>query len=248
MRLSGLLALTIVLVSSSSVQRGYGQAVVEVASVKATKRPDDPRGLSCALPYFDRTSGRIYTPFSQVCGIVRAAYDLSDYQVVGIPRDTGVGPSQFFEVDVRLAAGGNVPSMEETRAVLRGLLTERFKLRAHRESREAYIYVLVATADGPRLTPCSDSKARSGDAPGRIVSCDPPLPIPRILQFLASETGRPVFDKTGLVAPVFELCWSPSQAEPEAGSPGCLRPFKSSLEADSKLARRDDQSAVAACR
>jgi uncharacterized protein (TIGR03435 family) len=41
----------------------------------------------------------------------------------------------------------------------------------------------------------------------------------RILQFLSSETGRPVFDNTGLSAPTFELRWLPDKAEPEANSP-----------------------------
>jgi uncharacterized protein (TIGR03435 family) len=94
--------------------------------------------LSCALPYVERTGRRIWIPFSQVCGLMRVAYDLSDYQVAGIPRDSGVGPSNFFEVDVRLA-GGEVPSREETQVVLRGLLAERFKLRTHPESREVPI-------------------------------------------------------------------------------------------------------------
>src|SRR5688572_259085 len=218
MRLSALLTIAMVFVSPLSVQRGDGQARVEVASIKAVKGPDDPRRLSCGLPYVERTNGRIWTPFSQVCGLMRVAYDLSDYQVVGIPPETGVGSLNFFEVEVRLA-GGDVPSMEETRVVLRGLLAERFKLRAHPESREMPIYVLAATTDGPRLTPCSDPKAQSVYAPGRITSCNTPLTMPRILQFLSSETGRPVFDKTGLATPTFELRWLPGQAEPQADSP-----------------------------
>ena len=103
--------------------------------------------------------------------------------------------------------------------VLRGLLAERFKLRAHPESREMPIYALVTTTNGPRLTPCSDPKASSRYAPGRILGCDPPVPMPRLLQFLSSETGRPVFDKTGLAAPTFELRWLPANAEPATDSP-----------------------------
>jgi uncharacterized protein (TIGR03435 family) len=219
MRLSTLVTVALVLVSPLSVQRGDGQARVDVASIKPARGPvNDTRRLSCGLPYAERTSGRIWIPFSQVCGLLRVAYDLSDYQVVGVPPDTGVGPSNFFELDVRLA-GESVPSMEETRIVLQGLLTERFRLRAHRESRDMSIYALVATANGPRLTACSNPKAGSGYAPGRIVSCNPPLPMSRLLQFLSSETGRPVFDKTGLVAPSFELRWLPGQAEPQPDSP-----------------------------
>lgn len=219
MRLSALVTIAMVFVSPLSAPRGEGQARVEVASIKATKGPaNDTRGLACGLPYVERTSGRIWIPFTSVCGLIRRAYDLSDYQVVGVPRDTGVGPSNFFEVEARLASG-DAPSMEETQGVLQGLLAERFTFRAHREPRDMPIYVLVTTANGPRVTSCSDPKARSVYSPGRIVSCDPPVPMPRILQFLSSETGRPVFDKTGLVAPTFELRWLPAQAEPAADSP-----------------------------
>ncbi len=229
MRLAAFATIATMFVSPFLVQQFDGQAQVEVASIKAAKRPDDPRGLTCALPYVERTSGRIYILFSQVCGLLRAAYDLSDYQVVGIPRDTGVGPSNFFEVDVRLA-GGDAPSREETRVVLRELLAERFKLRAHRESREKPVYALVDTGNGPMLTPCSNPKAASGYAPGRILSCDPPMPMPRILQFLSSETGRPVFDKTGLAAPTFELRWLPTNAEPAADSrPGLFTAIQEQL-------------------
>ena len=190
MRLSALVTMAMVFVSPFSVQRGDGQARVEVASIKAVKGPDDPRGLSCALPSVERTGGRIWVPFGQVCGLMRVAYDLADYQVVGIPRDTGVGPSNFFEVEVRLA-GGNAPSREETRGVLRELLAERFKLRAHPESRDMLIYALVTTTNGPRLTPCPNPKAASGYVHGRIVSCDPPLPMPRLLQFLSAKQVDP---------------------------------------------------------
>jgi uncharacterized protein (TIGR03435 family) len=217
-RLRALLTVMMVLVSALSVSPGYGQARIEVASIKAAKPPNDPRGLTCALPYFERTGGRMYTPFAQACGLIRMAYDLADYQVVGIPRDTGVGPTQFFEIDVRLS-GGDVPSMDVAREVIRGLLAERFKLRTHSESREAPIYVLIPTAGGPRLAPCSNPKASSGYAPGRIISCNPPLPMPRLLQFLSSEAGRPVVDRTGLAAQTFELRWLPAQAEPSADSP-----------------------------
>jgi uncharacterized protein (TIGR03435 family) len=44
--------------------------------------------------------------------------------------------------------------------------------------------------------------------------------MPRVLQFLSSETGRPVFDKTGLAAPTFELRWPRRpKLSPEANSP-----------------------------
>jgi uncharacterized protein (TIGR03435 family) len=43
--------------------------------------------------------------------------------------------------------------------------------------------------------------------------------MPRLLQFLSSETGRPVVAKTGLAELTFELHWLPAQAEPAPDSP-----------------------------
>lgn len=196
------------------------QRPVDVVAIKAVNRPDDPRRLSCGLPPVERSGGRIYLPFSQLCGLIRVAYDVADYQVGPLP-DARLGPSNFFEVDARLA-GSAVPTMDETRAVVRTVLAERFKLRVRREPQERPIYVLMPTKDGPRLTPCADPKAPSGYTPGRITSCNPPIPMARLVQFLSSETGRPVLDKTGLTEPQFELRWLPTLAESQPGSPPTL--------------------------
>jgi bla regulator protein blaR1 len=218
MRLSTLSAITLLIVTPLSAQQGDSPARADVVSIKVVNQPDGPRRVSCGLPPVERTGGRIYIPFSQVCGLIRVAFDVADYQVSGIPADKGVGPSNFFEINVRVEHAG-VPTMDETRLVVRTLLAERFKLRVRRESSDRPIYVLMATEDGPKLTPCSDPKARSAYTPGRITSCDPPIPMARLLQFFSSETGRPVFDKTGLEAPAFELRWLPTLAEPQPDSP-----------------------------
>jgi uncharacterized protein (TIGR03435 family) len=219
MRRWTLIAITLA-IPSLSAQLRDSPAPVDVVSIKATKQPD-ARRVSCGLPAVERSASRIYIPFSQVCGLIRVAYNLADYQLEGIPPDSGVGPANFFEIDVRVA-GSDVPTIDEARAVVRDLLAERFRLRVRRESQERPIYLLTIAKDGPRLKPCSDPKAPSGYAPGRISSCNPPIPMPRLLQFLSSETGQPVFDRTGLTEPTFELRWSPSFAEPEPDSPPVL--------------------------
>lgn len=207
-------------IPSVSAQVRDSPVRVDVVSIKATKQPD-ARGISCGLPLVERSAGRLYIPFSQVCGLIRVAYNLADYQVAGIPRDGGVGPADFFEVDARLV-GKDVPTVDDARAIVGRLLAERFRLRVRRESQDRSIYVLTVAKDGPRLRPCSDPKAPSGYAPGRIISCNPPIPMPRLLQFLSSETGQPVFDQTGLTEPTFELRWSPSLEEPQPDSPPVL--------------------------
>jgi uncharacterized protein (TIGR03435 family) len=170
-----------------------------------------------------RTASRVHIPFSPLCGLIRVAYDVADYQVVGVTATLMKGDaSNFFEVEAR-SAGDAVPSMDDTRVMLRALLAERFHLTMHREPREAPIYALTVVKGGPKLTPCSNPNASSVVSPGLFLSCSPPMPIARIVQLLSREAGRPVVDKTGLTGTLtFELHWLPENAPALPDSPPTL--------------------------
>jgi uncharacterized protein (TIGR03435 family) len=92
--------------------------------------------------------------------------------------------------------------------MLQSLLEDRFKLKAHRESKEFSVYFLKVTKNRPKLTPVDEPPT-----PPRIV---PGAPLPGSIRqtanemiatavpmsFLASTigqfAGRPVLDDTGL--------------------------------------------------
>jgi uncharacterized protein (TIGR03435 family) len=80
-------------------------------------------------------------------GLVRFAYDLPAFQVLGGPDWL---ESERF--DIAATAGGNVP-LEQTRAMLRRVLAERFALAAHTETRELPVYALVMARSDGRLGP-----------------------------------------------------------------------------------------------
>jgi uncharacterized protein (TIGR03435 family) len=155
--------------------------------------------------------------------LIRAAYDVGDYQVVGIPAALAKGTVEnVFAIDARVP-GTATPSPEDTRLMLQAMLTERFRLRVHREPREMPVYALVAARGGPKLTPCSSADAGSFYRPGVLVSCTPPMPIARIVQMLTRELRRPVANKTELSGPVaFELHWLPEGARLQPDSPPAL--------------------------
>jgi uncharacterized protein (TIGR03435 family) len=155
--------------------------------------------------------------------LIRIAYDVADYQVVGTPAALTKGDaSNFFEVDAR-TSDGTAPSIEDTRAMLRALLADRFLLRVHREARDARIYALTVAKGGPKMTSCSKPTAASVFSPGLLVSCTPPMPTARIVQLLSREAGRPVVDKTGLTGTLtFELRWLPEGAPSQPDSPPTL--------------------------
>jgi uncharacterized protein (TIGR03435 family) len=177
-------------------------------------------GGTCGLPFVERTSGRVSIPATELCGLIRVAYDVGDYQVTGIPPALAKGiVENTFEIDARVQ-GAATPSPEDTRLMLQTMLAERFRLRVHREPREMPVYVLVTAKGGPKLTPCSSPDAGSFYTPGVLVSCTPPMPMTRILQMLTREVRRPVVNKTTLTGPVaFELHWLPEGASAQPQSP-----------------------------
>ena len=213
-----LIALALVFVTPSAAQRDAAEARFEVASIKEIPAPDDPRRITCGLPGIMPSGNRIRIPLTQLCGLIRLAYNVDEFQIAGIPENRGVGPRNFFEVDA-LLENGAAPGIDALRPMLRALLAERFQLQVRREPVEMPVFVLVRDAGRKANAPCPNPARGSGYAAGRIVSCTPPLPMARFAQFLASATGRMVLDKTGLEPFMFELQWLPDTAQPQPDSP-----------------------------
>jgi len=216
-----LIALALVVVAPLAAQREASEARFEVASIKEIPAPDDPRRITCGLPGVMPSGNRIRISLTQLCGLIRLAYNVDEFQISGIPDNRGVGARNFFEVDA-LLENGVAPGIDALRPRLRTLLTERFQLQVRREPVEMPVYVLVQESGRKAAAPCPDLKRGTGYVAGRISSCTPPLPMPRFMQFLSNATGRMVLDKTGLEPFTFELRWLPDSAEPQPDSPPAL--------------------------
>jgi uncharacterized protein (TIGR03435 family) len=116
----------------------------EVASVKANKT--GAPGGSFVMP-----PGRFTATNIPLKVLITNAYQLSFFEVVGGPD--WISTDRF---DVSAKAPDGAPP-EQTRAMVRTLLKDRFKLVVHKETREMPLYELVkARSDdrlGPRLKP-----------------------------------------------------------------------------------------------
>jgi len=136
--------LVAVAVSAHAGQSADQEPAFEVASVKAntTNAP----GGSFVLP-----PGRLTATNIPLKVVITNAYQLSFYQVTGGPD--WVSTDRF---DITAKAPDGAPP-EQTRAMVRTLLKDRFKLVVHMETRDTPIYALVkARADdrlGPNLKP-----------------------------------------------------------------------------------------------
>ncbi len=114
----------------------------EVATIKPTAL-DAKAGRYITMQGTNHFIAKYYT----LKLMIAAAYDLSPKVISGGP---GWIDSDHFDI-VALTPGDARPSRPEQMAMLRNLLTDRFKLTYHREQKDFSIYELELASGGPKL-------------------------------------------------------------------------------------------------
>lgn len=170
-------------------------------------------------------SGRIELTNQTLKALIQTAYSLPASQIAG-----GPGWVESARFDIVATAGGQVTE-PELRQRLSSLLSDRFKLATHRESREvpAYALTLVRNATpGPQLrasdVDCVGRQLRppQQDGPSPTARCAYDVaggtivahgfPITRLIESLSLMLRRVVIDRTGLTGTFdFEVTWTPEQ-------------------------------------
>jgi uncharacterized protein (TIGR03435 family) len=108
---------------------------------------DDPAGAVAWPVLIDHPAGRLSLVGFTGRGLIRYAYALGDSPVVA-------GPSWLDAESFELSATtGGEPTEDEVRSLLRRLLEDRIKLRAHHETRDFPVYALVAARSDGTLGP-----------------------------------------------------------------------------------------------
>ena len=109
---------------------------------------------------------------------------------------------------------------DQHRAMLQQVLADRFRFKAHTETKELPVYNLVVTAHGPRFKP----SAKQGEADmGGMSSSDGEVtldayPVSAMAYTLSSILHRTVIDKTNLTAHYdLHLTWAPDNPAAAAG-------------------------------
>jgi bla regulator protein blaR1 len=159
----------------------------EVASVKANNSGPGQGSAMLFLPGggFRRTNASLKQ-------LVMTAYDLQNFQISGA---TGWIDSDRYDVEAKAAANTN-PSREDVLSMVQSLLTDRFKLRIHRETKEETQFVLQVARTGLKIKPAADPAGGvRGGANGRIIG---KRTMPQLAQLLSGIVGRRVDDETGL--------------------------------------------------
>ena len=170
-------------------------AAFDVVSVKRFQadagRP--VRGDISVLP-----GGRFSAPSATLRGLITAAYGLLDIQLVDAGRQLG---DNRFEIEGRTKPDVTI---DEARAMVRSLLTERFALVAHPETRELPVYVMTMAREdrkpGPQLVPsgpeCALPKGPNGVPPPPPPPGGPTVGRVLALNGSASRCGSLFFNST----------------------------------------------------
>ena len=118
----------------------------EVASVKSSN--PNPTGPLGGTPMVLPALGRLTAQNVTLRMLVMTAYNRQPFQIVGGPSWQN---SNKFDITAKAEDGS--ASLDQMRIMLRGLLEDRFRLKAHVETREVPIYTLVLARGDGRLGP-----------------------------------------------------------------------------------------------
>jgi uncharacterized protein (TIGR03435 family) len=193
--------LAIFLVSACIVAQGLPS--FEVASIREHKGELPKIGIN--------TSGPRLMANDWVGDLVRYAYQLKDYELIG--ESSSKVFDTVYEVNAK-AAGSDEPSPDQFRLMMQGLLEDQFKIKLHRESREMQVYELVADGKGLKIKKAAaDAIAEQHLAAlGRNLEIsNPKATMDYVAGAIAmSRIGRPVLNKTGLTdAYALKLVFTP---------------------------------------
>ena len=189
--------------------------------------------------------GQFRAANATVLELILAGYDAASFRIAGGPE--WIRSEQY---DVHTRAGADT-TIEETRAMLRKLLEERFRLRTRIVRREVPIYRLSLSRQdgrlGPGLRPSAlGSCVDRGPQPINVAPGAPPscgrlltnagrmfgwrLPIDMLAARLERLADRPVIDGTELTGMYdVDLAWAAELASNNSDSPGLFTAVREQL-------------------
>jgi bla regulator protein BlaR1 len=168
-------------------------------------------------------------------GLVRVAYAIQDDLILGGPDWVN---SEGFDIDAKIGKSaidemqrhGRVNGVSGRTLMFQALLSDRFKLKFHREIRELPVYALVIPGNGSKIQlakpgdtypnglkcaggPCGAGVILSPES-GKLVGQG--VTIATLAKDLADySVHRAVLDKTGLTDKYdFTLQWTPEESQP----------------------------------
>jgi uncharacterized protein (TIGR03435 family) len=184
----------------------------EVASIRLHTGPVMAVGMKPSGPNVTMEAMSLHN-------LIGYAYDLQPYQILG-------GPSWITadRYDIAAKAEGDgllVPT--QIKQMTQALLTDRFGLKYHRDTKEMPVYALVVGKNGPKLkesAPDAEKRLTLGSADGHTRMTVTKGDMAQLVGEFSNINGvdRPTIDKTGLTGAYdYQLDWS--RGEPGSNAP-----------------------------
>ena len=174
--------------ASAQDDRGKKKAAFEVASIK----PAEP-GQRGARVEFD-AGGRYVAKNITAKMLIQQAYGVRDFQIVGAPSWVG---NERLDIIAKPESGTDL-NRESLKSMMQGLLADRFKISAHKETKELPVYSLVVGKNGPKLKDAAAGPDQQTQRMGRGQMTLEGANMEGLAVMLASQLGREVIDNTGL--------------------------------------------------
>ena len=192
-------------------------------SYPVTSVKQDAEGDSNKPTRMNETGDGLYIRNETLELMIRGAYALMSYQVVGAPgwvneREWEVEAKTDDAETQKLKAMNKAEARAERCLLLQSLLAERFKLVVHHETRNEPGFVLIMAKGGPKFKEAIPSPPGQTPKPpiimeNGILTFNGP-PIERLAVVLSQLMGRTVVDKTGLTGNYeFTIPWTESEFE-----------------------------------
>ncbi|HWF09180.1 MAG TPA: TIGR03435 family protein [Bryobacteraceae bacterium] len=203
----------LIVIASIGAALGVSQIGRREFDVASVKRSTDEIGGSIL-----RTPGGLTATDTEFSRLLEMAFQTRLLDLSRVPDSLR---SQHFDISAK--AAGRI-SGDQYWEMLQKLLEDRFKVKYHRETKDAQLYALLpakaGAAPGPKLVrsadpdcpmnPTSSSFCGVSAVPGSMVGQR--VTMARISRELSPYAGRPVQDRTGLAGAFdFTLIWTPVQ-------------------------------------
>ena len=160
--------------------------------------------------------GRCSVRNSTLKEMINAAYSLRlgaprsvlNQFVIGGPEWTN---TQTFDIDAKVEDSTD-KSFQQLLTLFQNLISERFRLRFHRENRDVSGFALVVSRSGSKLIEAQPGDPQSFTAAPTVRGQK--MPVSSLANLISQRTGRVVLDKTGLAGQYnFTLTWTPDETE-----------------------------------
>ena len=184
------------------------QPILEVATIKPVKEFN-------TFQTRDVKQGRHLSVYqTTVKHLMALAYDVDLAQVVNSPL--WAGGVDVFDVQAQAIAGVDTRDGDNAEELLRELLSDRFKLRFHREQRMLSVYVLSVAKGGSKLKKSDPNSSSNGGGCTDFGECSfSNDSLSRFSSWLSfTVLDRKVIDRTGLTGNFdFDLKWTSDESQ-----------------------------------